>query len=120
MGAPIHECGVTLGSSFAPAARVVAGGAAVRAVAGAVTASTSNFQYSSLLCVLRGLQMKNTHTAQTTLLFLHTLSPVAFTAILVSQDLSICSQPTAVQVSVLCRRHTFLNSVGAVSSPRVL
>ena len=48
----------------------------------------------------------NTHIAKTALLFLHTLSLLAFTAIRVSQDFSICFQPTAVQVSALCIRRT--------------
>ena len=46
------------------------------------------------------------------LLFLHTTSPVEFTAV-VSQDFSICFQPTVVQVSVLCLRRTdILNTLG--------
>ena len=49
---------------------------------------------------------ENTQTAQTALLFLHTLSPGAFTAIFVRQDFSICFQPTVVQISVLCLRRT--------------
>ena len=45
---PIHECGVSLGCSFAVAACVVAGAAALRVVAAAVVSSTSNFQHSSI------------------------------------------------------------------------
>ena len=48
----------------------------------------------------------NTHTAQTRLLFLHTLSPVASTAMFVSQDFSIRFQPTVVEVSAVCLRRT--------------
>ena len=48
----------------------------------------------------------NTHTAQTRLLSLHTLSPVASTAMFVSQDFSICFQPTVVEVSAVCLRRT--------------
>ena len=49
---------------------------------------------------------EHTHTAQIALLFLHTLSLVAFTAIFARQDFSICFQPTVVQFCALCRRRT--------------
>ena len=66
---------------------------------------------------------ENNHTAQAALLFLHTLSLVAFTATSVSQDFSICCQLTVVQVSAFVpspHRHSLHSVTDVVLSPCVL
>ena len=70
--------------------RVIAPGSVLVDVVDVDSAVVSRVIASPFFTRPRVLSGENTHTAQTALLFLYTLPPVAFTTLFISQDFGIC------------------------------